>query len=216
MAIKPEIKEKILAAANALVAEGNENPTNEQVRGALGGKGSLSHISPVMREWRETRKADIDAALEMPSELKKAIEAAVGQVWTSASKLASVNIEVVRQEADEKVKAATSERDEAFTEITRLEERLEELQNQIRDKVKVNDQLTIALENERSNNAKLINDNAVLADRVARDDAEMLARLTDRQETIQSLKAELRDARNDNKQLQSELVEIAKKSANKK
>ena len=56
MKIKPEIKERIVEAANALVAEGNENPTNEQVRERMG-SGSLSHISPVMREWRESQKA---------------------------------------------------------------------------------------------------------------------------------------------------------------
>ena len=39
---------RIEDAAAALIAAGNPNPTNEQVRAHLGG-GSLSHISPVMR-----------------------------------------------------------------------------------------------------------------------------------------------------------------------
>ncbi len=43
MNVKPDIKEKILTAANALVAEGNDNPTNAQVLERMG-KGSLSHV----------------------------------------------------------------------------------------------------------------------------------------------------------------------------
>lgn len=59
MKIKPEIRERIVVAASALAAEGIDSPTNEQVRERMGG-GSLSHISPVMREWRESRKAEVD------------------------------------------------------------------------------------------------------------------------------------------------------------
>ena len=99
MKIKADIKDKIIAAANALAGEGNDNPTNDQVRERMGG-GSLSHISPVMRQWREARKADVAAALEMPTDLRKAIETSVGQVWTTASKLASITVDTVRQEAE--------------------------------------------------------------------------------------------------------------------
>lgn len=70
MKIKPEIRDKILSAANSLQAEGVETPTNEQVREYLGG-GSLSHISPVMREWRDSKKSEVAAALEIPADLKK-------------------------------------------------------------------------------------------------------------------------------------------------
>ena len=36
MMIQPEIKEKIINAANALVAEGISGPTNDQVRERMG------------------------------------------------------------------------------------------------------------------------------------------------------------------------------------
>lgn len=127
MRVRQEIKEKIIGAANALAAEGNESPTNDQVRERMGG-GSLSHISPVMREWRESRKSEVAAALEIPADLKKVIETSVGQVWATASKLASASIEAVRQDAEVAIEAATAERDEALEEVRRLEEKLVQLE----------------------------------------------------------------------------------------
>ena len=77
--IKPEIRNRILSAASALTAEGIESPTNDQVRERMGG-GSLSHISPVMRQWRQSRKADVVAALDMPADLKRAVDSYSAQI----------------------------------------------------------------------------------------------------------------------------------------
>lgn len=200
MKVKPEIKEKIIAAANALAAEGIESPTNDQVRERMG-SGSLSHISPVMREWRESRKAEVVAALEMPADLKKAIESSVGQVWTAASKLASATIETVRQEAGTAIEAATGERDEALAEITRLENQIAELEKALADKEQEGNQVKTELEQERGQNTKLTTENAAL-----------VARVDDRDEQIKGLKTELKEARDDNKALQGELIEIARKA----
>lgn len=198
MKVKPEIKEKIIAAANALTAEGIESPTNDQVRERMG-SGSLSHISPVMREWRESRKAEVVAALEMPADLKKAIESSVGQVWTAASKLASATIETVRQEADTAIETATGERDEALAEITRLENQIAELEKALADKEQEVNQVKTELEQERGQNTKLTTENAAL-----------VARVDDRDEQVKGLKTELKEARDDNKALQGELIEIAR------
>jgi len=203
MTIKPEIQDKITAAANALAAEGHEHPTNDQVRERMGG-GSLSHISPVMRAWRESRKAEVVAALAMPADLKKAIESAVGQVWTTASTLASVTVETVREDAEAAVEAATGERDEALGEISRLEERLAELQKVVADKDTAIEAVRGELDAERGQNARLASDQAALA-----------ARLEDRDEQIRSLQAELKASREDHRTLQGELVEIARAAGNK-
>ena len=48
--LSPDTVCRIEDAAAALIAAGASNPTNEQVREHLGG-GSLSHISPVIREF---------------------------------------------------------------------------------------------------------------------------------------------------------------------
>lgn len=200
MKVKPEIKERIVAAADALAAEGIESPTNDQVRERMG-SGSLSNISPVMREWRESRKAATVAALEMPAELKKAIESSVGQMWTAASKLASATIDTVRQEADTAIETATGERDEALAEITRLETRIAGLEKALADQGQEADRVKTELEQERGQNTKLNAENAAL-----------VARVDDRGEQIRGLRAELKDVRNDNKALQGELIEFARKA----
>lgn len=200
MNIKPEIRDKFIAAANALVAEGIENPTNEQVRKKAGG-GSLAHISPVMREWRESRKAEVIAALEMPGDLKKVVENSIGLIWAAASKLAQASMQAYRQEADETIDAVTQERDEALSEIQRLEARLVELEKIVADKDQTISKGNADLESERAQHAKATAENAALA-----------ARIEDRDTQIQGLKAELKEARDDNKALQKELVEIARKT----
>lgn len=200
MKIRAEIQERIVAAASALAAEGVESPTNEQVRERLGG-GSLSHISPVMREWRESKKSEVAAALEMPLELRKAIESSVGQVWTAASKLASAQLDTMRQEADAATKAAAEERDEALAEVGRLEERMAELKKAMTEKEQIAAQAREELARDRVQRSKLISENASL-----------IVRVNDRDEQIKELKTELKEARDDNKALQSKLVEIARES----
>lgn len=199
MKVKLEIKEKIIAAASALTSEGIENPTNDQVRERMGG-GSLSHISPVMREWRESRKAEIVAALDIPADLKKVIETSISQVWTSASRLATATIETNRQEAVAVIEAATAERDEALTEIDRLESRIAERDGALSDKAQLVDQAKTELEQARGQGVKLTTESAALE-----------ARLVDSDEQIKGLKTELKEARNDNKVLQAELIDIARK-----
>ena len=88
MKITQETKEKIFSAASALLASGVEAPTNDQVREFLGG-GSLSHISPAMREWREQQKAAVEVTPEIPDAVKNAMNTALSQIWSSASRLAA-------------------------------------------------------------------------------------------------------------------------------
>ncbi|MCG8611818.1 MAG: DNA-binding protein [Pseudomonadales bacterium] len=199
MKVKPEIKEKILAAANALVAEGNENPTNEKVREKMG-SGSLSHISPVMREWRDSRKDEMVAALEIPAELKKAIETSLSQVWTASSKLATATVEKIKQEAQANIDVAANERDEALEEITRLETRINDQAAQDQEKTKALGLLKSDLDAAQELIAKLHTDMAALS---------VKAEYSHQQ--VKELKAELKSSKEDNKSLQAELLAIAKK-----
>ncbi|GGY59459.1 MAG: KfrA protein [Spongiibacter sp.] len=198
--VKPEIRDRIIATANALVSEGIDNPTNDQVRERMGG-GSLSHISPVMREWRESRKAEVVAALDMPADLKKAVETSLGQLWGMASKLATASVENFRQEAEAAVADATAERDEALNEIQRLEKHLAELTKALEEKGQEVNQVRSALDQEHNINAQLKADTAALQ-----------ARIEDRDTQIEGLKADLKEARDDNRKLQGELIEIARKA----
>tara|TARA_B100000029_G_scaffold82789_1_gene73785 strand:+ start:5440 stop:6063 length:624 start_codon:yes stop_codon:yes gene_type:complete len=201
MKIKPEIKERIVEAANALVAEGNENPTNEQVRERMG-SGSLSHISPVMREWRESQKARVVAALEIPSELKKAIETSLSQVWTAASKLASATVEKIQQEAQANIDAAAHERDEALNEISRLETRIADLLTLEHKQGEEIQKLKSDLDAAQELTANLQTDMAALS-----------VRAENSHEQVKELKAELKSSREDNKALQAELLVIVKKGS---
>lgn len=201
MKIKQEIKDKIISAANALLAEGVEAPTNEQVREYMGG-GSLSHISPVMREWRDARKSEVTAALEIPADLKKVIETSLGQVWAAASKLASATIDTIREEADAAIDAATGERDEALSEITRLEEYIAGLRKQLAGKEQNLNQVEKELESKNAQTMQLINENASLT-----------TRMSEKNEQVQSLKNELKESRSDYKKLQDQLVEIARNAS---
>lgn len=198
--VKPEIRDRIIATANALVSEGIDTPTNDQVRERMGG-GSLSHISPVMREWRESRKAEVVAALDMPADLKKAVETSLGQLWGMASKLATASVENFRQEAEAAVADATAERDEALNEIQRLEKHLAELTKALEEKGQEVNQVRSALDQEHNINAQLKADTAALQ-----------ARIEDRDTQIEGLKADLKEARDDNRKLQGELIEIARKA----
>lgn len=198
MKIKANIRERITSAANALVADGVDTPTNEQVRERMGG-GSLSHISPVMRGWRDSRKADIVAALEIPSDLKKIIESSISNVWTAASQLATSNVERVRQDAVASVDAAEGDLDEALVEIKALESKVGAVEQALADRDRIISQLTDSLEKERSRGFKLETSNAGL-----------FARVDDRSAQVENLKGELKEARGENKNLQAELINIAR------
>jgi len=196
--INPAIHERITATANALVDEGIERPTNEQVRECMGG-GSLSHVSPVMRQWREIKKAEAIARLEMPEALKKSVEASLARVWVIASKLSSEVIEQEQQKARLKIDDITKERDEALSEISCLEGNILRHEKFRIDNDRVVNQLQKALEEGHIQNTKLTAENTALA-----------AFINDKEQQISDLKEELKTARNDNKSIQEELINIAR------
>src|SRR5690606_22652315 len=147
-----------------------------QVRERMG-SGSLSHISPVMREWRESQKARVVAALEIPSELKKAIETSLSQVWTAARKLASATVEKIQQEAQANIDAAAHERDEALNEISRLETRIADLLTLEREQGEEIQKLKSDLDAAQGENARFQTELAALS-----------ARVDERNEQIKGLK----------------------------
>jgi chromosome segregation ATPase len=142
-----------------------------------------------MREWREARKAEAVATMEMPADLKRVIENSVALVWTTASKLASAATEAARKEAAAAIDSAEAERDEALEEVGSLEKKLSAKEKEFA-------QARTLLEQERDSNKILSSDKSAL-----------VARLADRDDQIKQLKAELGS-------LQRELIEIAR--ANKK
>ena len=182
--ISESIKQRIINAANELVAAGVESPTNNEVREKLGG-GSLSHISPIMREWRNERKEQITTSIEIPDELKKIIETSLAQVWTTSNNIAFSSIEAIKNESESLIAEANNERDEALEEVQRLEE----------INVKIEAELKTIL---AKLDSQIENGNTLKAEKLSLERV-----LEERKERIAKLEA-------DYEKLQQELIEIVK------
>ena len=122
--LPPETVRRIEDAAAALIAAGNPNPTNEQVRQHLGG-GSLSHISPVMRAFRaRQREQAAEQTTPLPAELAQLLTGQLGLLWQAAVRQADADTLAAREQADADIAQADRERDEALAKVTALESEL--------------------------------------------------------------------------------------------
>lgn len=70
----------------------------------------------------------------MPAEAKAALDRAGVDIWRVVTGLATEKLAKVQAEADEVVKSATAERDEALAEIERLEASLEKANSELLEK----------------------------------------------------------------------------------
>ena len=94
---------------------------------------------------------------------------------------------------------ASNERDEALSEIARLESKIIELKKSLAEKQDATQKIQLKLDEKNEEHIKLTRDNASLS-----------ARLEDRENQIENLKLDLKDARDENKNLQSELLAALK------
>lgn len=186
---------RIEDAAAALIAAGNPNPTNEQVRQHLGG-GSLSHISPVMREFRARQRALIsERTPALPPELAQLLTGQLALLWQAAVKQAEAGTLAAREQADTDIARADQERDEALEKVTALESELAVL----REVVTERDRLLDEVRELRAEALPL---------------REQVARLTATGEhlaaQLQETKAELKETRENGRALQAELLALAR------
>ena len=193
--LPPETVRRIEDAAAALIAAGTPNPTNDQVRQHLGG-GSLSHISPVMRAFRaRQREQRAEQAPALPAELAQLLTGQLGLLWQAAVKQADADTLAAREQADADIAQADRERDEAQAKVTALESELAVL----REVVAERDRLLQEVRELRAEALPL---------------REQVARLTATGEhlaaQLQDTKAELKEAREDGRQLQTELLALAR------
>lgn len=122
--LSPDTVHRIEDAAAALIAAGNPNPTNEQVRQHLGG-GSLSHISPVMREFRARQRALANEQTPaLPPELAQLLTGQLAMLWQAAVKQAKAGALAAREQADADIEQADLERDAALARVAELESEL--------------------------------------------------------------------------------------------
>lgn len=186
---------RIEGAAAALIAAGNPNPTNEQVRSHLGG-GSLSHISPVMREFRARQRAlASEQTPALPPELAQLLTGQLTLLWQAAVKQAETETLAAREQADADIAQADQERDEVQAKVAQLESELAVL----REVVTERDRLLEEVRDLRAEALPL---------------REQVARLTATGEhlaaQLQDIKAELKESRTENRTLQAELLTLAR------
>jgi len=112
-------EEKIIEAATKLQDAGKK-PTMEAVREAIGG-GSFATISPVLRKWRESQAQHQAVTLEMPNEIKTIFDKTAAELWKGLASITTERIAKTEAESAKQINAAQTERDEALTEIERLE-----------------------------------------------------------------------------------------------
>lgn len=193
--LSPDTVRRIEDAAAALIAAGTPNPTNEQVRQHLGG-GSLSHISPVMRAFRARQREQVaEQATPLPPELAQLLTGQLGLLWQAAVKQAEAGALAAREQADDDIVRADQERDGALANVAALESELAVL----REVVAERDRLLQEVRELRAEALPL---------------REQVARLTATGEHLaahlQDTKAELKEAREDGRQLQTELLALAR------
>ncbi len=117
--INPDIKNKIINAAETLITRGDD-VTNKAVRDILGGT-SFSHISPVMREWRQNQERTKGTMLEMPGILKTSLERFGAELWNAADSEARKKVELIQTASDKRITTVELELEEALKEIQSLE-----------------------------------------------------------------------------------------------
>lgn len=195
MNINNDIRARIEAAAVALVSEGVNNPTNEQVRQKLGG-GSLSHISPVIREWRQKRREQAAVVVQpVPDALQRQAIDLTARLWQQAREQADADTAAAREQADADIAQADEQRDEALDEVRRLEAELAVFRNVADER----DQLRDQLDEQKTFLSVVRADYAALK---ATADAGALQ--------MNEMRAELKQSREDNKALQAELLQLAR------
>ena len=186
-------KQDIIDTAEQLASEGF-NPSMHAVRERLG-SGSFATISPVLREWKEKREATTVAVLEMPSDIKGALDRFGADLWKAASALATAQFEKLKDESRFSVESANKERDEALEEIERLESKILEDDNRSSLVNAEVERLKSRLDDEHKKNAALEQRNL------------------DLQETVVGLKSDLKESREDGKQALEKLDMLRQEQA---
>ncbi|HCM1955409.1 TPA: DNA-binding protein [Salmonella enterica subsp. salamae serovar 9,46:z4,z24:z39:z42] len=191
----PDMVRRIEDAAAALIAAGTPNPTNVQVRDHLGG-GSLATISPVMRAFRaRLREQAREEPLPLPPELQQLLTGQLTLLWQAAVRQADADTLAAREQADADTEQADLERDAALARVAGLESELAVL----REVVTERDRLLDEVRELRAEALPL---------------REQVARLTATGEHLaahlKETRAELKGAREENRALQAELLNLAR------
>lgn len=120
------MREEVFAVADAIAAEGG-TPTQAGVRERIG-RGSMSTIAPLLKEWRETRNERAAVAADViPMGVFSAMDAAAMAVWAAALKEAervAGQADEARQDAEARLRKALGDLDEARLRLADAEARI--------------------------------------------------------------------------------------------
>lgn len=120
MSAQPPETVRRIEDASALIAAGNPNPTNEQVRQGIGG-GSLSHIFPVMRVLgSRQREQSAGQTKPLPAELAQLFTGQLGLLLQAAVRQADAETLAAREQAGADIAQADRERDETQAKVNTL------------------------------------------------------------------------------------------------
>jgi chromosome segregation ATPase len=125
MARQPSEKQiqRIHEAADALLADGIEAPTNDQVLEKMGG-GSIADVSPAMREWRKKKKQAEQIMFSMPGTIKNIGLNLLSQMWSAVDSEAQKKVDQSQIEATSKTVELEDELQTCLDSIAKLEESL--------------------------------------------------------------------------------------------
>lgn len=193
MARQPSEKQiqRIHEAADALLTEGIEAPTNDQVLEKMGG-GSIADVSPAMREWRKKKKQAEQVMFSMPDTIKNTGLNLLSQMWSAVDSEAQKKVEQAQSEATSKTVEIEEELQTCLDSISKLEESLE---LESKEKLTLKDRL-----DEANNEIKQLEKSA---HRLELDKEKALTKLETAKENEASLRKQVED-------LQKELVAVAK------
>lgn len=193
--MKANMKERVFSAADALLAEGNDNPSNAEVRESLG-SGSLSHISPLMNEWRKIRLESELKINAVPEELKLLADSTLNQAWSMANKIAQKAMDGFRQESKGLLEIEKRDKLEALQEIATLEAKILEIENSLSTATSAKTSAETRLNTCNVDNAKLKETNRHL------------------NATLEQIRSENTILKEKNEKLYGEFLNIAKKASN--
>ncbi|WP_249537350.1 DNA-binding protein, partial [Escherichia coli] len=156
------------------------------------GRAPLAPTPPVRRGFPPPQR---EQATPLPPELARLLPGQLGLLWQAAVKQAEAGALAAREQADDDIARADKERDEALANVAALESELAVL----REVVAERDRLLQEVRELRAEALPL---------------REQVARLTATGEhlaaQLQDTKAELKEAREDGRQLQTELLALAR------
>lgn len=138
-------KATIFEAAELLLAETGKEPSVRDVLRKIG-RGSLSEITPAMKEWRTERKELEAKRVAMPESMQNIASSFVDRLWLEANLITQKSIEQTKAGYDAEIEKRDHAEAELLEELEQTHGQVLELQDEI---ARLNEKLNGVLELER-------------------------------------------------------------------